>query len=82
MSRENAGDVQIFFGFLKYVCEACDFGDFADRSHGRGAQDVNVGWPANSRKGSLWTSNSQYYMPDTNSPASSRRKVRVSFFSL
>ncbi len=27
---------------------------------------VNAGWPANSRKGSLWTSNSQYYMPDTN----------------
>ncbi len=27
---------------------------------------MNAGWPANSRKGSLWTSNSQYYMPGTN----------------
>ena len=31
-----------------------------------GPQDVNAGWPANSGKGSLWTSNSQYHMPDTN----------------
>ena len=45
-----------------------------------GPQDVNAGWPANSRKGSLWTSNSQYYMPDT-VPPYEQTKIQLRFIS-
>ncbi len=51
MSRENAGHVQIFFGFLKYVCQACDFADFADRSGARGAVSCECGVARPSVKG-------------------------------
>ncbi len=51
MSRENAGHVQIFFGFLKYVCQACDFADLANRSHARGALSCECGVARPSVKG-------------------------------